>query len=258
MDTLLSYIPIIVIFAIISIASNQIAKIFQRIKFPLITGFIIVGIICGPFILGLIEKQQLSNLQFINEIALAFIAFSAGAELYLKELRSRLKSIRWMTFGQLGFTFILSSVILLLIAPFFSFFNQNPFIHISTFGGAEIGCPAAIAVLEITSSPAFLENVKNLSRIFKQGFDKLKKKHPEILVDLRQLGLMMGIEMVNEHCGPILSKTLFDNGVLSVYANNNTKVSQLLPPLVIDSNLVEDILQRVDKGLDDAKKMLSL
>jgi len=139
-----------------------------------------------------------------------------------------------------------------------SFFNKNPFIHISTFGGAEIGCPAAIAVLEITSSPAFLENVKNLSRIFKQGFDKLKKKHPEILVDLRQLGLMMGIEMVNEHCGPILSKTLFDNGVLSVYANNNTKVSQLLPPLVIDSNLVEDILQRVDKGLDDAKKMLSL
>jgi len=139
-----------------------------------------------------------------------------------------------------------------------SFFNKNPFIHISTFGGAEIGCPAAIAVLEVTSNPAFLENVKNLSKIFKQGFDKLKEKHPEILINLRQLGLMMGIEMVNEHCGPILSKTLFDNGVLSVYANNNTKVSQLLPPLVINTDLAEEILQRVDKGLDDAKKMLSL
>ena len=64
--------------------------------------------------------------------------------------------------------------------------------------------------------------------------------------------------MVNEHCGPILSKTLFDNGVLSVCANNNTKVSQLLPPLVINSDLAEEILQRLDKGLDDAKKMLSL
>jgi len=139
-----------------------------------------------------------------------------------------------------------------------SFFNQNPFIHVSTFGGAEIGCPAALAVLAITSRPDFLDNVKNLSTIFQKGFEKLKEKHPEILVGLRQLGLMMGVEMVNEHCGPILSKTLFDNGVLSVYANNNTKVSQLLPPLVIDSDLAEDILERLDKGLDDAKKFLGL
>lgn len=139
-----------------------------------------------------------------------------------------------------------------------SFFRQHPFIHVSTFGGAEIGCPVAMAVLEITSAPTFLEHVRNLSALFRAGFDELKKKHPEILVGLRQLGLMMGIEMVNEHCGPILSKTLFDNGVLSVYANNDTRVSQLLPPLMIDADLVKDILQRVDKGLDDAKKMLSL
>ena len=104
-----------------------------------------------------------------------------------------------------------------------------------------------MAVIEITSRPAFLENVKNISKIFKQGFDKLKEKHPEILINLRQLGLMMGIEMVNEHCGPILSKTLFDNGVLSVYANNNTKVSQLLPPLVMDADLAEEIVSNDEK-----------
>jgi len=141
---------------------------------------------------------------------------------------------------------------------FESFFNKNPFIHISTFGGAEVGCPVALKTLEISSNPSFLNHVRRLAEIFRDGFKILKDKHPEILVGLRQLGLMMGIEMVNEHCGPVLSKTLFDNGILSVYANNNTKVSQLLPPLTIDISLAEEILERLDQGLDAAKHFLKL
>lgn len=139
-----------------------------------------------------------------------------------------------------------------------TFFNKNPFIHISTFGGAEAGCPVALTVLEITSRPEFLDHVQKLADIFHRGFDALQKKHPEILVNLRQLGLMMGIEMVNEHCGPVLTKTLFDNGVLSIYANNNPKVSQFLPPLIMDSDLAKETIQRVDKSLEDAKAMLDL
>jgi acetylornithine/succinyldiaminopimelate/putrescine aminotransferase len=139
-----------------------------------------------------------------------------------------------------------------------SFFRNKPFIHVSTFGGAEIGCPVALTVLEISSRPDFLENVHNLAQIFKTGFEVQKKKHPEILIGLRQLGLMMGIEMINESCGPVLSKTLYDNGILSVYANNDTRVSQLLPPLIIDQPLAEEILERVDKALGEAGTFLGL
>ena len=137
-----------------------------------------------------------------------------------------------------------------------SFFHANPFIHISTFGGAEVGCPVAMRVLEISSTPAFLEHVSHLAGIFKRGFEQLKSRHPEILVGLRQLGLMMGIEMVDEACGPLLSKALYDNGILSVYANNNTRVSQLLPPLIIDARLAAEILDRVDAGLSAAKQRM--
>lgn len=137
-----------------------------------------------------------------------------------------------------------------------SFFHANPFIHISTFGGAEVGCPVAMRVLEISSKPAFLEHVSHLAEIFKHGFEQLKTRHPEILVNLRQLGLMMGIEMVDDACGPLLSKTLYDNGILSVYANNNTRVSQLLPPLIIDTELAAEILERVDAGLSAAKQLM--
>jgi acetylornithine/succinyldiaminopimelate/putrescine aminotransferase len=139
-----------------------------------------------------------------------------------------------------------------------TFFKKHPFIHISTFGGAEVGCPVALSVLEISSQSVFLENVCRLAQIFDTGFEVLKKKHPEILIGLRQLGLMMGIEMVNENCGPILTKILYDNGILSVYANNNTRVSQLLPPLIIDKPLADEILDRVDTSLGQAKAFLGL
>ncbi len=138
------------------------------------------------------------------------------------------------------------------------FFHDRPFIHVSTFGGAEVGCPVALAVLEESSRPEFLAHVRSLAEVFARGFEGLRERHPEILVGLRQLGLMMGIEMVSEHCGPLMSRACYDNGLLSVYANNDTRVSQLLPPLIITEDLAREILERVDKSLEDTKKFLGL
>jgi len=139
-----------------------------------------------------------------------------------------------------------------------TFFYKNPFIHISTFGGAEIGCPVAMKVLEITSDPAFLAHVRELAAFFQKSFAELKTRHPEIIVGLRQLGLMMGIEMVNDLCGPVLTKVAYDHGVLSVYANNNKTVSQLLPPLNIDRAVAQEIIERLDLAITDTKKILGL
>ncbi|MBE2220801.1 MAG: aspartate aminotransferase family protein [Anaerolineae bacterium] len=135
-------------------------------------------------------------------------------------------------------------------------FHDDPFIHISTFGGAEVGCPVALKVLEISSEPAFLANVGECAAVFAEGFQSLQKKHPQVLVGLRQVGLMMGIEMVNEYCGPLFSKAAFDNGLLSVYANNDKRVAQLLPPLMIERPLAAEIIQRVDAALGAVTQML--
>jgi acetylornithine/succinyldiaminopimelate/putrescine aminotransferase len=135
-------------------------------------------------------------------------------------------------------------------------FHSDPFVHISTFGGAEVGCPLALKVLAISSDPAFLSHVQEIGDVFTQGFQRLKETHPQILVGLRQVGLMMGIEMMSEHCGPLFTKTAYDNGLLSVYANNDPRVAQLLPPLVIDRYLAEEILERVDSALADVTRIL--
>ena len=126
----------------------------------------------------------------------------------------------------------------------------------STFGGAEIGCPVAMAVLEESSRPEFLQHVNELAEVFASGFGDLKTKHSSILVGLRQLGLMMGIEMVNEQCGPIMTRTCYEHGILSIYANNDRRVSQLLPPLTIDKELAYEILGRIDGALKDTKNFL--
>lgn len=105
----------------IVIGSFHVAKYFQKIKLPLITGFLISGVIAGPFFLELVSDESILNLQVVNEFALSYIAFAAGTELYLKEIRSSLKSILWNTFGQLVITFSVGVLAILLLAPHIPF-----------------------------------------------------------------------------------------------------------------------------------------
>ncbi len=92
-------------FLIIALSANHISKFFAKIKFPLITGLLLAGIFAGPFAFKLIPVENAKSLNFLNEISLAFIAFAAGSELYLKEIRGQFKSILWNTLGQLVITF---------------------------------------------------------------------------------------------------------------------------------------------------------
>lgn len=114
-------------FFVVAVAAYEIAKFLQKkIHFPLITGLILTGILAGSSFLSFIPDYALPKLNFLNEIALAIIAFSAGAELHLEELRSRLNSIKWMSLAQLSITFVLSFLFILLLAdyiPFMAAFN---------------------------------------------------------------------------------------------------------------------------------------
>ena len=135
-------------------------------------------------------------------------------------------------------------------------FHADPFIHISTFGGAEVGCPVALQVLNLSSDPQFLQGVRELAALFADGFEVLRGRHPHLLVRLHQVGLMMGIEMGHPACGPLFSKAAYDHGILSVYAYNDTRVAQFLPPLIIDRSLATELLERVDGALAQVAVML--
>ena len=137
-------------------------------------------------------------------------------------------------------------------------FDDDPFIHVSTFGGAEVGCPVALKVLDISSDQAFLEHVRKVAVLFERGFSRLKSKYPKLIVSFRQLGLMMGVKMANEMCGPVMTRSCYDNGILSIYANNDTSVSQIMPPLVISEQETAEVLARLDRAFGQADTLLDL
>ncbi len=129
------------------------------------------------------------------------------------------------------------------------FMHANPFIHISTFGGAEVGCPVALKVLELTADPAFLKRVNELAERFASGFEELRARYPQTLIEVRQLGLMIGLGFPDELCGPLMTKLLYDEGVLAIYANNDQRILQFLPPLIMDDLEAEETLGTLDRGL---------
>ena len=140
-------------FGIVAVAAGKVAGVFQKFKLPLITGFLVIGLISGPEVLGLIEKEALARLSFVNDIALAFIAFAVGTELYLNELRSRMKTIIITSIAQITITFILVSLsvfLLLDVIPFSDGMNLAARIAVSMLAGtiAVASSPAsAIAII---------------------------------------------------------------------------------------------------------------
>jgi len=142
--------------------------------------------------------------------------------------------------------------------PLESVFHKDPFIHISTFGGAEVGCRLAMRVLQISSAPEFLDHVNQLASQFSEGIETLKGKHSGFLIGLRQLGLLMGLELKDKLFGPLLTKTAYDHGLLMVFANNDPSVCQFLPPLVMEMEKVEWVIEQLDKALTSARRLALL
>lgn len=127
-----------------------------------------------------------------------------------------------------------------------SFMRKHPFIHVSTFGGAEVGCYVALKVLDILESPDFLPHIQEMGALFAAGFAQLQQKYPSLLVETRQRGLMMGIKLANEQLGPLMSLAGLHHGILTVYANNDPSVNQILPPLIISEPEVQEVLAALD------------
>lgn len=120
MDTLL----ICLAFVLIALSSGQIGRYFTLARLPLITGFLFTGILAGPFVLDFISAEAVRKLHFIDQFSLAFIAFAAGSELYLKELKKRVISISWVTLCIVAGTFPLGCAAVFLLADYIPFMKE--------------------------------------------------------------------------------------------------------------------------------------
>ena len=64
--------------SVILLAGFLFTRITKLAKLPNVTGYIVAGVLIGPYILNLIPHEMVENMGFISDIALAFIAFGVG------------------------------------------------------------------------------------------------------------------------------------------------------------------------------------
>ena len=121
------------------------------------------------------------------------------------------------------------------------FYDDEPFVQVSSYGGSDIGCAVGLAVLDIVESPGFLARVEELGDRFEQ---KLSCRG-----EIRRRGLFIGIKWPDEGAGILAAKACIDAGVFAVFANNDTSVLQFLPALTITDSEADEIINIVNEAL---------
>ena len=78
---------ILLALCIILIAGFLFTRVTNLFRLPKVTGYIIVGVLIGPCVLGLIPAELVEHMDFVSDIALACIAFSVGKFFKLDKMR---------------------------------------------------------------------------------------------------------------------------------------------------------------------------
>ena len=118
--------------------------------------------------------------------------------------------------------------------------------HGSTFGGNPVAAAAALAVLDRLTAPGFLDDVGAKGLYLTRGLRRLAKRHKDAVVDVRGMGLMIGVEFSGP-AAPVV-KGLRERGILAV--KSGEKVLRLLPPLVVKRREMKRLLDALGEVLD--------
>ena len=159
-------------FAFIAIAAHQIGHLATRLHLPLISGYLVAGILSGPFILQFMGSVNVESLRFLDEMALGFIAFVAGSEMALDELRGRYRSIGWNTLAQIVAVYIVSGIGILLLAdhiPFMRDMSLPGRLSVALLGGTILAArspSSAIAIInEMRARGPFTKTVLGVTLV---------------------------------------------------------------------------------------------
>ena len=121
--------------------------------------------------------------------------------------------------------------------------------HGSTFGGNPLAMAVGNTVMNIISNKIFLNKVKKSSGYFFSRLNKLKKKYPKVIKEIRGRGLLIGIKLHKDQ-GSFINK-LMDNKLLTIRAAEN--VVRILPPLNVKINEINKALKIIDKVCSEYK-----
>lgn len=106
---------ILLAFAVILFLGLLSTRLMKLINLPNVTGYLIVGLIVGPFCLKIINHDNIEGLKIVTNAALGFIAFSIGGEFKISTIKRLGKNIIIITLFQAFITSGLTFIVLWLV-----------------------------------------------------------------------------------------------------------------------------------------------
>ncbi|GAB4389617.1 MAG: acetylornithine transaminase [Thermodesulfovibrionales bacterium] len=116
----------------------------------------------------------------------------------------------------------------------------KPADHGSTFGGNPLACSAAVATLEtILDDGLILDQCRRMGAYLKEKLEAFKKEFSSVVVDIRGLGLLVGMEITRD-CAPVV-KACLERGLLVNCTSGN--VLRFMPPLIVTEKDIDQMAE---------------
>ncbi len=122
--------------------------------------------------------------------------------------------------------------------------KEDGFGHISTFGGAELGCIAALKTFEITTRPEVRSMVHYIADMIGAGLAEIQADCPDWFVGIRQNGVVCGLEFDHPEGAKHVMRALYDLGVWAIFSTLDPRVLQYKPGILMNAPLCEELLDR--------------
>lgn len=116
--------------------------------------------------------------------------------------------------------------------------------HGSTYGGNPLAMAVAGAVVDVMTEEGFLDHVQQMGNHLKQGLAGVVDRHPDILEEIRGIGLHLGLKCKVENTQ--VSSKLLELGVLTAKGGDN--VVRLLPPLIVEDAQISEFIGLLDEA----------
>jgi acetylornithine/N-succinyldiaminopimelate aminotransferase len=117
-----------------------------------------------------------------------------------------------------------------------------PGTHGTTYGGNPLAMAVGNAVLDVVLADGFLDHIRDVALVFKQGLEAIVDRYPDVVTEIRGRGLMLGLKAGVPN-GDLVAAIRAER-LLAVPAGDN--VVRLLPPLVVTAEEAREGLARIE------------
>lgn len=129
-----------------------------------------------------------------------------------------------------------------------------------TYAGSPLGCAAGVAVLEAIQEEQLCQRAEAIGERMVQHLQAIQAKHPALVGDIRHLGAMIALELVengdinqpNAALTKAICAAAAEQGLLLLSCGTRGNVIRFLPPLTIEMEILDEgaaILSRVIDSL---------